>query len=141
MKKLLSILLILSLSFAFYSCKDDNEFELEKYVWGGDWNDPDDPKYKPEYGGKYNPIQGLWQASWDNTYGLYFSEKFDYYQVQFYTNGSYHLFLLYHYDINDSALRYERAYNRYIIEGDKLYVYLSLNDPNEEPSIYIRVEE
>ena len=45
MKKLLSIILLLSLSVAFYSCGGDMEEEMKKpqeFVWNGDWNDPND---------------------------------------------------------------------------------------------------
>lgn len=64
MKKLLPLLLSLSLLFTFSAC-GDNEDEPKKeeekpFVWDGDWNDPNDPNYKAEYGGKYNPIKGTW---------------------------------------------------------------------------------
>ncbi|MFV0536216.1 MAG: hypothetical protein ACK5M3_02465 [Dysgonomonas sp.] len=65
MKKLLSIFLLLTLSFSFSACGGSDDDEPEKFVWGGDWNDPSDPNYKAEYNGKYNPIQGLWKNNSD----------------------------------------------------------------------------
>lgn len=69
MKKLLPLLLLLSLLFTFSACGDDEEEpkkeEEKPFVWEGDWNDPndpnfpfkDDPNFKP---GDYNPIKGTW---------------------------------------------------------------------------------
>lgn len=114
MKKFLSFIFLLSLSFAFFSCggDDDNptppEPKPEPFVWGGDWNDPDDAAYKPEYEGKYNPIQGLWKSDADKDFGLLFTEDFKCYQVFFTSNGGYVTELFRDkYIINDKAYEYE----------------------------------
>lgn len=126
MKKLLSLVLLLTLSFTFSACGDSDD-EEEKFVWGGDWNDPDDPNYKPEYGGKYNPIQGLWRFDWDTERGVYFSEDFIAYDAYFYPNGLHKIDLSSadKYEINDKAYKtFHSGIFRYIIEGDKLrYTY------------------
>ncbi|MBK5722248.1 hypothetical protein JGH11_15335 [Dysgonomonas sp. Marseille-P4677] len=60
-KKLLAFALICSLCFPFLACgsnDEDKPINPEKFVWNGDWNDPNDPNY---YGGYYNPIEGDWQ--------------------------------------------------------------------------------
>lgn len=79
MKKLFLLLLVLPL--AFFACGDDDDnngkdpkdpdkMTIEEYMkedrpfkWNGDWNDPDHPKYKPEYATKkYNPLVGVWHT-------------------------------------------------------------------------------
>ena len=76
MKKLFLFLLVLPLAFMACSSDDDKEpgeedldkMTIEEYMskdrkfkWAGDWNDPDHPKYKPEYATKkYNPLVGVW---------------------------------------------------------------------------------
>ena len=82
MKKLLPLLLSLSLLFTFSAC-GDNEDEPKKeeekpFVWEGDWNDPNDPNYKAEYGGKYNPIKGTWVLLKTPTLRFTYTEDFIY---------------------------------------------------------------
>lgn len=144
MNKLLSLILLLSLSLAFYSCgSDDDNDEPGKFVWGGDWNDPDDPNYKPEYEGKYNPIQGLWRRDDDNRFGVYFSEDFVGYIAYFYPNGGYTKEGPREYIINDKAYRYDLSIintHRYKIINNKLYIYSELNS-DDKYAIYSKVVE
>ncbi|MBN9300307.1 MULTISPECIES: hypothetical protein [Dysgonomonas] len=136
MKKLLSIILLLSMSVTFYSCGDDME---EEFVWNGDWNDPADPNYKPE---GYNPIQGLWRRDTDDTRGLYYSEDFKIYKVYFHPNGYVEKSLW-----ADKYIINDKAYNisskgtwRYKIEIGKFWDTPDLNDDSDWRS-YTRVEE
>ncbi len=81
MKKLLPLLLLLSLLFTFFACGDDEdepkkEEEEKPFVWEGDWNDPNDPNYKAEYGGKYNPIKGTWLSTKDPELRFVYTEDF-----------------------------------------------------------------
>lgn len=124
MKKLLSIILLLSLSVAFYSCGDDMEEEMKKpqeFVWNGDWNDPADPNFKPE---GFNPIEGVWRFNWDTDRGICFSEDFKVYNVYFHPNGKYTMELRYDkYSINDKAFMYNPLSSdirRYRIENGRL---------------------
>lgn len=48
----------------------------QEFVWNGDWNDPNDPNFKPE---GYNPIEGVWRFNWDTDRGICFSEDFKVY--------------------------------------------------------------
>lgn len=144
MKKLLSIILLLSLSVAFYSCGGDMEEETKKpqeFVWNGDWNDPNDSNFKPE---GYNPIKGLWRRDADNTRGLYYSEDFKIYQVTFYSNGLYGKTLFRSkYTINDKAYSLDppdREFWRYKIENGKLRTTPDLNDDGDWRS-FTKVEE
>ena len=144
MKKLLSIILLLSLSIAFYSCGDDMEEEMKKpqeFVWNGDWNDPADPNFKPE---GYNPIQGVWRSDKDETKGVCFSEDFKCYIVTFYSNGLYGKTLFRSkYTINDKAYSLDpptREFWRYKIENGKFKTTPDLNDDSDWRS-YTRVEE
>lgn len=123
MNKLLSLILLLSLSLAFYSCGSDDDDEPQKFVWGGDWNDPDDPNYKPEYKGKYNPIQGLWRRDSDKERGLLFTEDFKCYTVVFYGDNRYVTSLFRDkYIINDKAYRYHKTENwKYKLENGKFW--------------------
>lgn len=142
MKKLLSLVLLLTLSFTFSACGDSDD-EEEKFVWGGDWNDPDDPNYKPEYGGKYNPIQGLWKHSQDSKIGFYFSEDFIGYDVSFYANEEYTKTRYSEYGINNDAFRYgtTRTY-RYIIDNGILYLAAqNIEKPSEKWVKYVRAKE
>lgn len=127
---------MLSLSVAFWSCGDDDK--TEEFVWNGDWNDPDDPNYKPE---GYNPIQGLWKRDDDGTKGLYYSEDFKIYQVYFTSSGYIEKDLWREYVINDKA--YMATNNekwRYKIEGNALKITYKMNSDDDWRS-YTRVEE
>lgn len=130
MKKFLPFIFLFSLSFAFFSCGGDDDVndKPEPFVWGGDWNDQDDPNYKPEYGGKYNPIQGLWRSLRYEDSGFYFSADFKAYTVYFYPNGgnTKELIDTNPYQINDKAYRFSRATPDtyfYEIEDGLLYTY------------------
>ncbi|GAB6007511.1 hypothetical protein [Dysgonomonas reticulitermitis] len=140
MKKILSIFLLLSLSFAFSACGGSDDDEPEKFVWGGDWNDPNDPHYAT-YKGMYNPIQGLWRFDWDTERGIYFSEDFIAYNVVFYPNGLYKKESIgIKYIINDKAFSFVPAIQIYEIEGTKLK-YKGIIDEKERWSYCTRVEE
>lgn len=141
MKKLLSFILLLTLSFTFSACGGSDD-EPEKFVWGGDWNNPSDPNYKAEYGGKYNPIQGLWKFDWDKERGIYFSEDFKAYNAYFYPNGLYKIdnLSMKEYIINDKAFSFVPAIQIYEIEGAKLK-YKGIIDEKERWSYCTRVEE
>lgn len=115
MKKILSLILVFSLSFAFFSCGEDEKV----YNWRGDWNSPKDPNYKPE---GYNPVKGMWKG---NVKGLYFSEDFRIHDVTYLEDGTYQIALYRDkYIINDEAFRYQVYPQtiRYKVEADKLYI-------------------
>ncbi|MDR2954502.1 MAG: hypothetical protein LBV43_05430 [Prevotella sp.] len=77
MKKLLSLIFLCTLCLGFAACGgDDEKEEEEKFVWGGDWNDKDDPNYKEEYAGKYNPVVGDWHGIENKKYRIIFQEDF-----------------------------------------------------------------
>lgn len=147
MKKLLYFLFICSLCMGFVSCGGDDEPdpEPEKFVWNGDWNDPNDPNYKPE---GYNPIEGLWRGTKRPEYGLYFSKDFKMYGVTFFENDQYIIDKSgtgIDYIINDKAFRegYTPIY-RYEIKDNKLYlVNQALGGilVTEGWSVYIKVKE
>lgn len=145
MKKLLYFLFICSLCMGFVSCGGDDEPdpEPEKFVWNGDWNDPNDKNYKPE---GYNPIEGLWRGDNNDEYGLYFSKDFKTYIVTFFPNGQYLTSGTgMTYTINDKAYRngYTPIY-RYEIKDNKLYlVNQALGGilVTEGWSVYIKVKE
>lgn len=95
MKKLFYTIFILCASALFFSCGDDddkkekdpNDMTIEEYmsedrpfVWNGDWNDPEDPNYKP---GGYNPLaETYWLVSESDkenaSFIFYFTKKFDF---------------------------------------------------------------
>lgn len=144
MKKLLSIILLLSLFVTFYSCGGDMEEETKKpqeFVWNGDWNDPADPNFKP---GGYNPIQGVWRSDKDETKGVCFSEDFKCYIVTFYSNGLYDKDLFSDkYAINDKAYSLRPptgGIRRYKIDNSKLETTPYLYDDRDWTS-YTKVEE
>lgn len=57
MNKLFCILFTLTLTFGISSCSSDDDNDTDQYAWNGDWNNPEDPNYKPN---GYNPIVGKW---------------------------------------------------------------------------------
>lgn len=130
MKKLLSIILLISLSVTFYSCGDDKEEEKPKeFVWNGDWNDPNDPNFKPE---GYNPIKGVWRFNWDTDRGICFSEDFKIYNVYFHPNGKYTMELWREkYIVNDNAFMINPLsadIYRYKIENGRLKYTIELTE-------------
>lgn len=129
MKKILFIFLVLGLAVGFAACGDDDE--PEKFVWNGDWNDPDDPNYKPE---GYNPVHGFWRRDNAQNKGLLFSKDFKIYQITFGVNGSYTKDLWSgEYKINDKAYWAATGNNiwRYRIEGNKFYNNPSTTNEND----------
>ena len=104
MKKLFLLLLVLPL--AFFACSDDNndttpkdlnDMTIEEYmsedqtfIWHGDWNDSEDPNYKPEYATKkYNPLaETYWRVSSTT--------------IRHYTND--YKLVIYHYDEDAKTL-------------------------------------
>lgn len=143
MKKLLSIILLLSLSVAFYSCGGDMEEETKKpqeFVWNGDWNDPNDPNFKPE---GYNPIQGVWRRV-NTTLGVKYTEDFKVYTLTFYSFDGYDEKYVGNYVINDKAYKYGNAdiIERYKVEGSVLTVHFHLIDIDDKnrDEIYVRIE-
>lgn len=144
MKKFLPFIFLFSLSFVFFSCGGDDENDKpEPFVWGGDWNDPDDPNYKPEYGGKYNPIQGLWKSTKDNSHGLYFSKDFRFHDAVFsLTNDRYVIEGKgLPYIINDKAMKYGSVDMwQYKIEGNRMLFY-SYNDTPDKGVYFVRMKE
>lgn len=143
MKKLLSIILLLSLSVAFYSCGDDMEEEMKKpqeFVWNGDWNDPADPNFKPE---GFNPIKGVWKCV-NTTLGVKYTEDFKVYALNFYSFDGYDEKYVGNYVVNNKAYRYGKAdiIERYKIEGNILTVYFHLIDIDDKnrDEIYVRIE-
>ncbi len=143
MKKLLSIFLLLTLSFAFSACGDSDD-EPEKFVWGGDWNNPSDPNYKAEYNGKYNPIQGLWRSNKKSESGIYFSQDFKWYPVRFASNTQYAIDGTgQNYQINDKAFSYGPVniwLYKVVAEGKSLMLY-SYTDSEINGSYYTKIEE
>lgn len=143
MKKLLSIILLLSLSVAFYSCGGDMEEETKKpqeFVWNGDWNDPNDPNFKPE---GYNPIEGVWRRV-NTTLGVKYTEDFKVYTLTFYSFDGYDEKYVGNYVINDKAYKLvtSETTRRYKVEGDVLTIYFHLIDIDDKnrDQVYVRIE-
>jgi len=123
-------------SFAACSSDDPNEEPEKPFVWNGDWNDPNDPNYKPE---GYNPIQGLWRNLDPNKLSAYFSDDFIYYTVQF-VDGIPIKDKYSKYKINDTAFDHigrPGLVTKYKIYGNKMIT----NYAGDSGSEYVRVEE
>lgn len=125
MKKILAFILLFSLSFAMVSCGGDDD----EYEWRGDWNDPNDKNYKPEYNGQYNPIEGMWKGG---TSGFYFSKDFKVHNVEYKSDGSYQVELFKGlYSINDEAfllkvnIDSESGIKRYKLNAAKDTLYIT----------------
>ncbi|MDR1504879.1 MAG: hypothetical protein LBT43_20715, partial [Prevotella sp.] len=76
MKKFLYFIFICILCVGFTACGGDDEPEPEPekpFTWNGDWNDSNDPNYKPE---GYNPIEGDWQLLKDPDIRMIFTKDF-----------------------------------------------------------------
>lgn len=89
MKKLLPIVLC-GLILSITSCSNGYDDDIDSwsgFEWQGNWNDPAHSKYG-EFEGNFNPINGLWRMSASNK-GLYFSDDFKLYSVEFLENGEY----------------------------------------------------
>lgn len=141
MKKLLSIILLISLSVTFYSCGDDKEEEKPKeFVWNGDWNDPADPNFKPE---GYNPIKGVWRRV-NTTQGIKYTEDFKAYTLTFYSFDGYDEKSVGNYVVNDKAYKLvtSETTRRYKVEGDVLTIYFHLIDIDDKnrDQVYVRIE-
>ncbi len=76
MKRILPFILICTLCAGFVACGDDDKDEPEKetpFTWKGDWNDPENPDFKPD---GYNPIVGDWHSLDNPKIRLEFTNKF-----------------------------------------------------------------
>ena len=142
MKKLLSIILLLAVSFTFAACSDDDDDDKkggggDKFVWNGDWNDPDDPNFKPE---GYNPIQGMWRSVNVPNTGLYYSDDRIEYRVIFYSVGSPSKSKYGSYKINDKAYKTKETW-MYKFEGENIMYIKNPTWSDDEWIKYNRVIE
>jgi hypothetical protein len=117
----------------FVSCGGDDNDNPENFVWGGDWNDPNDPNYKPE---GYNPIQGDWVNVDDISDMLSFSSDRVMYGLTLKPNGKYEVVInLGKYEINNKAFRYGPEgfmAQLYKIENNVLSIKLVLKEGDEQ---------
>ncbi|MDU1890897.1 MAG: hypothetical protein E6767_09430 [Dysgonomonas sp.] len=119
MNRVLYFVLIITMSFGFYGCNDDDDTKREVFVWNGDWNNSNDPNYKPD---GYNPILGLWRQV-DKNVGLSFTDDFKAYKITFEVDGYTETIWRDKYLINDLAFKLtDYEYYMYKIEGDILYI-------------------
>ena len=112
MNKLLTIILMLSLSLALGSCSDDNK---EDDNGGGT---------PPEY---YNPLKGAWVWDSSHTLRLVFTDEFIW-KTEFFENGVWghpETKGKYAIDKEKSTFKFQGVTYRFAIEGDKLILYLS----------------
>lgn len=144
MKKLLPLLLLLSLLFTFSACGDDEdepkkEEEEKPFVWEGDWNDPTDPNYKAEYGGKYNPIKGTWVYLKNPELRFVYTEDFQFLREIFNKASGKWVREVWSekYKINGTGYLYERGNLPYLIkykivkENGKTYFLMMYRTENE----------
>lgn len=134
MKKFLYFIFICTLCVGFTACGGDDEPEPEKpFTWNGDWNDPNDPNYKPE---GYNPIQGDWVNVDDISDMLSFSSDRVMYGLTLKPNGKYEVVInLGKYEINNKAFRYGPEgfmAQLYKIENNILSIKLVLKEGDEQ---------
>lgn len=147
MKKYLLFIFAFSLCLGFAACgSDDEKDEPEKpeekpFVWNGDWNDPEDPNYKPE---GYNPIEGVWRSDEDPDRGLLFDKDFNAYILTFFDGRGYTKELWNDYVINNTAfmLGVNSGLRRYVIyeNEEKLRTTPNRND-DDDWRYYTKVEE
>lgn len=129
MKKLFAFTLICSICLSFMACGSDDDDEKkddkEKFVWNGDWNDPNDPNY---YGGYYNPIEGDWQSLTKPHLRLVYDRNFAAYRLILNeTTGKWEKSVLdSKYKINNTAFTERMSYCLYKIkiEDNIKYLYI-----------------
>ncbi len=118
MKKILHFILICTLCAGFVACGDDDKDEPEKetpFTWKGDWNDPENPDFKPD---GYNPIVGDWIRVGDPELRLEFTDKRVMKQIVY--KNSYEGWITRiwadKYEINDIGIKYIHADFRHVEE-------------------------
>lgn len=124
MKKILFLLFAISFT-AFTSCsKDNDENNSDKgnentFVWAGDWTDPEDPNYSPNY----MPIL----RDWINVEGGYKFYRFkalggiDRYVYNNSTKEWERDLVILDPEINSTAFRYKTGYNTVTMEYKFIY--------------------
>ncbi|SBW06066.1 hypothetical protein [uncultured Dysgonomonas sp.] len=134
MKKFLYFIFICSLCVGFAACGGDDD-NPENFVWGGDWNDPNDSHYE-KYQGKYNPIEGDWKNIDDASDILRFSSDRMMYSLTLKPNGNYETAMhLGKYEINNKAFRYGPEgfmTQLYKIENNVLSIKLVFKEGDEQ---------
>jgi len=142
-KRILLLILLSGFLLPFGSCYRDIADPEDVFRWSGDWNDPEDTNYKPEYEGKYNPLAGYWKNDKTESRGYYFSDDFYLYDITYYHTGEIvpSLFRPEKYMMNDKAFRFPSSETwAYELTGNKLRI---TPYPNEDKDwrYYTRVEE
>lgn len=146
MKKLTYILLTV---FLLTACSSDDNYpspnpdpDPTPSDWNGDWNDKNDPNYKPE---GYNPIEGEWVAyslngkNYTESFFLKFNDKRYMYQSnEKPEEGKDPVFkTLKEYVINDKAFRVGKdTYYRYNLKNNALTIFMSPNTWIFKPYVY-----
>lgn len=93
------------------------------WYWRGDWNNPKDAGYRPEYNGKYNPIVGTWKLI--SVGGTPMTEYFRFYD-DFTMESIYRPDTRRSYKINDTGVwedsysTVKSSYYQYKIEGNTM---------------------
>jgi len=104
---------------------DEKKDDKEKFVWNGDWNDPNDPNY---YGGYYNPIEGGWQLLTKPYTRLYFGKDFSSSHIVYNSSTAKweKSIISSHYKINNTAFTERLSYCLYKIkiEDGVKYLYI-----------------
>ncbi len=117
MKKILHLILICTLCAGFVACGDDDKDEPEKetpFTWKGDWNDPENPDFKPD---GYNPIVGDWISVADPELRIEFTDKRVMKQIVYKTyEGWITRIWAEKYEINDIGIRYINGDSRHVEE-------------------------
>lgn len=119
MKKFLYFIFICSLCVGFAACGGDDD-NPENFVWGGDWNDPNDSHYE-KYQGKYNPIEGDWKNIDDASDMLSFSSNRVMSFLGVRPNGEYYAILSLEYIINNKSFSQGKEYNPETFGNTYLY--------------------
>lgn len=129
MNKLLTIILLLSMSVAFGACSSDDDKEDDKFVWEGDIEG-------------YNPLEGVWRYKGTKV-GLLFDSEKTLYRLDFkgldddnYTKigGS-------KFQINKTAYQVIGAgISRYKIVNDNEFIRYPNQNNDDNASTLIRVE-
>jgi len=133
MNKLLTIILMLSMSFAFYSCSSDDDKEDDKeFVWEGDIEG-------------YNPLKGDWmyEAKKDTYGGWRFTEDKVLYRLFFDKYGKINKVIeIAPFEINKTAYKYIADIQyicRYKIIDNKFILYPNQNNDNDAVTL-IKIE-